>query len=71
MGLALPEHCGEPAVDPAEGPKKDETGAAGARLPYETPRILSREPLEVLAVSCSDVDAKPDTVSCPFGPSQS
>lgn len=54
------------------GPGDEEPGGARAnKLPYETPRILYREPLEIIAAVCTDVDSKPDSTSCPFGTPQS
>jgi hypothetical protein len=52
---------------PAEEPK------AGGRLPYRRPRILSREPLEVMASVCSPGPppagpAKGNPILCPQGP---
>ena len=39
------------------------------RKPYETPRVLFREPLEVLATVCSPAPpAKGNPVACPIGP---
>lgn len=43
--------------------------SSGARKPYEPPRILSREPLEVIAATCSpSPPAKGNPVLCPQGP---
>jgi hypothetical protein len=43
--------------------------SAGGRKPYEAPRILSREPLEAIAATCSpSPPAKANPVLCPQGP---
>ena len=56
----------------SNGPGKQRpAGEGGNRLPYEPPRILYREPLEIIAAVCTDVDSKPDSISCPFGTPQS
>jgi hypothetical protein len=46
-------------------------GEGRIRLPYERPRVLYREPLEIIAAVCTDQDSKPDTIQCMLGPSQS
>ncbi|MBK8170304.1 MAG: hypothetical protein IPK60_08140 [Sandaracinaceae bacterium] len=35
------------------------------RKPYERPRILYREPLEALAISCTSPGGKGDPINCP------
>jgi hypothetical protein len=41
------------------------------KRPYEKPRVLSRESLEVYAATCSQPTSKPDPILCPSGPPQS
>jgi hypothetical protein len=53
----------ERRYEPGEEP------AAGGRLPYRRPRILSREPLEVMASVCSpSPPAKNNPIVGPQGP---
>jgi hypothetical protein len=47
----------------------NEPGKAGARRPYQPPRILSREPLESVAAVCApSPPAKSNPGLCPSGP---
>lgn len=43
-------------------------GEGSKREPYEPPRIVYREPLEAVAVSCTTQFAKGDEGTCPTGP---
>lgn len=51
-------------------PQTSEPGAANAgdKRAWERPRILSREPLEGVAVVCIGGTAKSDVFVCPGGP---
>jgi len=37
---------------------------AGTRRPWQPPRIISRESLEVIAAACTGAGAKPDAAHC-------
>jgi len=56
--------------------KTDKTTTKGQipddRLPYETPRIIYREPLEAVSVAClPSPPAKGNAGACPQGPASS
>ena len=52
-------------MDSSERPKKEKGAGEGeTRLPYEPPRIVYRESLEVIAALCSDLDSKQDGIVC-------
>jgi len=48
--------------------KKTSSRIGNSKRSYTTPKILSREHLEALAVVCSGPTAKGDPGSCPSGP---
>ncbi len=53
----------------ATGTGDGATAASPERLPYETPQITFREPLETLAAVCTpSPPAKSTPVACPQGP---
>jgi len=47
--------------------ERHKTATDTARRPYESPRILWREPLEVIAALCTP-PGKADPGGCPSGP---
>ncbi len=52
-----------------ETPELPETPAITARRPYQSPRILFREPLEAMAAICTPhPPAKGNKGVCPMGP---
>ena len=61
----------EKRPDPIEGPSSEPSveRAETPRKPYEAPAIVSREPLEAMAVKCSpSPPAKANPGLCPLGP---
>lgn len=57
---------GDPAIVPGGGPFELPNGE---RRPYQPPRILHREPLEVMAAICApSPPAKTNPGFCPQGP---
>jgi hypothetical protein len=49
--------------------KDGESGRRLQKVPYERPRILFREKMELMAVACTPVPpGKADGASCPIGP---
>jgi hypothetical protein len=55
--------------NPIPGPCLNETASGSLRRPYQSPRILYREPLEAMASVCSPhPPAKGNPAVCPMGP---
>lgn len=53
----------------SEEPANNEEAKSARRKPYSPPRILSREPLEAMAATCSPrPPAKTNAGLCPRGP---
>ena len=48
--------------------KKTNSRIGNGKRPYTTPKTLSREHLEAMAIVCSGPTAKADPGSCPSGP---
>ena len=48
--------------------KKTNSRIGDSKRPYTTPKILSREHLEAMAVICSGPTAKADVITCSGGP---
>lgn len=55
----------KPTVSSAENTSGTSTENGSGRKPYEAPRILYREPLEALAISCTGPGGKGDPINCP------
>jgi hypothetical protein len=52
----------------AERHPQQENDSTPARKPYSPPRILSREPLEAMALICRSASSKANSGACPRGP---
>jgi len=51
-------------LDSSEGPKKNKgAGESQTKLPYEPPRILYRQSIEVIAAVCDPPEGKAD-ITC-------